>query len=187
MRSQPLECSRFERFGGAFSTRLEPFAKEATMKTVFADYNAMTDRGHVRLTCPGSEADLRDTHIGDWVWLSDTEIIVGARLETDPYWGLIGVPDWETLVALDDENDQDPVKLAAELEELSLKPTRSDEEEARTFQLLTLLETYGTDEMKRATPPGEFAARRADALQSMGKPELAAIEMEEANTVSSLK
>lgn len=159
------------------------------MKTIYADYNASTEVGHVCLTCLGSERDLRNSRlgVGDWTWLSDGEIVVGARLENDPYWGLIGVPDWDTMVHLDDENDQDPVELAAELEELSMKSTRSDEEEARIFQLLTLLETFGAEAMKRATPPGEFAARRADALQSMGKPELAAIEMEEANTASSLK
>jgi len=158
------------------------------MKTIYADYNASTEVGHICLTCLGSEEDLRKTElgVGDWAWLSDGEIIVGARLEMDSYYGLVGVPDWETVVHLDDEGDRDPAKLAAELDELSMKPMRSGDEEARIFQILTLLDTFGTEEMKRAAPPGEFASRRADALQNMGKPELAAIELEEANTFSNV-
>ena len=75
------------------------------MTTVFADFNAMTEAEHVRLNCRSSAEDLgrAGARSGDAVWLSDGEFVVGARLEVDPYYGLVGVPDWETLIYLDHE------------------------------------------------------------------------------------
>ncbi len=76
------------------------------MNTIFADYNAMTESGHVRLTCHGSEDDIRSRSLrpGDWAWLSDTEVVVGARLAIDDYYGLVGIPDWDTLIPLDEDD-----------------------------------------------------------------------------------
>ena len=75
------------------------------MNPIFADFNAMTESGQVRLTCRGSQDDLRaaDLHPGDWAWLSDGEIMVGgeSRQQTRAP-GSFGVPDWETLVHLDE-------------------------------------------------------------------------------------
>ena len=75
------------------------------MTTVFADFNAMTEAEHVRLNCRGSAEDLGRAGVrpGHSVWLSDGELVVGARVDVDPYYGLVGVPDWDTLVHLDDE------------------------------------------------------------------------------------
>ncbi len=51
------------------------------MKTMFADFNAMTESEHVRLTTRGSQDDMERLGIkpGEWVWLSDGEMQVGAR------------------------------------------------------------------------------------------------------------
>lgn len=52
------------------------------MKTIFTDFNAVTEAEKIRLNCRGSEEDIRLAGVkpGDWVWLSDGEIVVGARL-----------------------------------------------------------------------------------------------------------
>jgi hypothetical protein len=75
------------------------------MKTIYADYNAATEDGHVCLTTRGSQEDLERAGVGpgDWVWLSDSEVVVGARLQMDDRYGLVGVPDWDTIAHLDDE------------------------------------------------------------------------------------
>jgi len=63
------------------------------MKTMFADFNAMTEAGHVSLSTRGSQADIERTGArpGDWVWLSDGEVIFGAQLAIDDRYGLVGV------------------------------------------------------------------------------------------------
>jgi hypothetical protein len=73
------------------------------MKTIFADFNAMTESQHICLTTRGSEKEIRDQDIqvGDHVWLSDGEIVVVAQLAVDPRYGVVGVPDWSTLRDLD--------------------------------------------------------------------------------------
>ena len=76
------------------------------MKTIFADFNAMTESEKIRLTCSGSEVDIKQAGAkpGDRVWLSDGEVLVGARLETDPAYGLVGIPAWGTMVHLGDSD-----------------------------------------------------------------------------------
>src|SRR4051812_16703812 len=99
------------------------------MKTIFADYNAMTEAEQIRLNCPGSEADIRDAGVGpgDRVWLSDGEVLVGARLEVDPSYGLVGTPVWETLVHLDDTDAADYRRHWAELQSLLQLPGKTTE------------------------------------------------------------
>jgi hypothetical protein len=65
------------------------------MKSISADYNAMTEAGHICLTTRGSQEDIRRIGIqpGDWTWLTDSELIIGARVSTDPDHGIVGVPD----------------------------------------------------------------------------------------------
>ena len=48
------------------------------MKTISADFNAMTEAGHVRLTLPCSQEGIISLGLrpGDWAWLSDTEVMV---------------------------------------------------------------------------------------------------------------
>ena len=90
------------------STGDQPGTEEArtTMKTIYADYNAVTEAGYVCLTTRGSQEDILRLGLGpgDWAWLSDTEVMVVAQLAIDDRYGLVGVPDWETLVHLDDQD-----------------------------------------------------------------------------------
>ena len=101
------------------------------MKTISADYNAMTEAGHVRLTLPCSQEDILKLCLrsGDWAWLSDSEVMVGAQLAIDDRYGLVGVPDWDTLVHLDEEGAADSGRVAAELTPLlSTEPLSSEDE-----------------------------------------------------------
>jgi len=151
------------------------------MKTIAADFNAMTEAGHVCLTTRGSQEDIAHAGLrpGDWAWLSDGELIVGAQLAIDDRYGLVGVLDWDTLVHLDDEGAGDFNRVRAELNPLLTKEPPSDEDEPRIFQLLT--------QMEHAAPPnfgdasgGFFHFRRALALRNMRKLRLALLEMTEA-------
>ena len=55
------------------------------MKTIFADFNAMTEAEQVCLTTRGSQKDIgeRGIQVGDRVWLSDGELLVGAQVAID--------------------------------------------------------------------------------------------------------
>src|SRR4051794_23007947 len=107
------------------------------MKTIFADFNAMTEGEHVCLTTLGSQEDLQRGRFepGDWAWLSDGELLVGARLANDPYFGLVGVPAWDTLVHLDDEG-RDFAAIWADLQRLLTTQGRSADDETRLLRLL---------------------------------------------------
>jgi tetratricopeptide (TPR) repeat protein len=157
------------------------------MIKMYADFNAMTEADGVRLTTRGSQEDMERLGIrpGDWTWLTDSELIVGALVATDSYFGLVGAPDWKTLVHLDDEDDRDPNKIQAELRDLLQKFARSMDEELRIFQLLTLFEEFAAPEARSVFRPGYFAFRRAGALLALGKPELALVEIEEARRIDS--
>jgi hypothetical protein len=157
------------------------------MNTIFADYNATTEAGHVRLTCRGSEDDIRSRALqpGDWAWLSDTEVVVGAQLAIDDYYGLVGIPDWDTLIPLDDDDVRDSEVVRMELLRLHQGRRRSRNEERRVLQLLTAFESLAPREEVSALPPGYFSSLRAATLDRLGKPELALIEIEEARRLGS--
>ena len=151
------------------------------MKTISADYNAMTEAGHVRLTLPCSQDDILRLGLGpgDWAWLSDTEVVVGSQLAIDERYGLVGVPDWGTLVHLDDEGAADSVRITAELHQLLTKEPPLSEDEPRILELLTQLEHAPPPHFNDSSP--EFLAfRRALALRQMGKLGMALVEMEDA-------
>ncbi len=156
------------------------------MKTIFADFNAMTEGGHVSLTTVGSQEDIAHAGLrpGDWAWLSDGELIVGAQLAIDDRHGLVGVADWDTLVHLDDEGANDFDRVRAELNNLVTKEPLSGEDEPRIFQLLIQLEQLAP-QMGDATP-GMLAFRRALALRGMGKLGLALLEMADARRAGSV-
>ena len=80
------------------------------MRDLSADFNAVTEAGHVRLTLPCSRQDIKAMalRLGDWAWLSDGELVVGAQLAVDDRYGLVGVVDWDTLAHLDDEDAGNP-------------------------------------------------------------------------------
>ena len=151
------------------------------MKTISADFNAMTEAGHVRLTLPCSQEDILRLGLrpGDWAWLSDSEVMVGAQLAIDDRYGLVGVPDWDTLVHLDDEGADDFDRIRAALTPLLAKEDRSSEDEPRILQLLTQREHAAPPHFSDA-PPEFRAFRRALALRQMGKLGLALVEMKEA-------
>ncbi|MFI5456533.1 MAG: hypothetical protein ACHRXM_13880 [Isosphaerales bacterium] len=151
------------------------------MKTIAADFNAMTEAGHVCLTTRGSQEDIARTVLrpGDWAWLSDGELVVGAQLAIDDRYGLVGVLDWDTLVHLDDEGADDFDRVRAELNPLITKEPRSDEDEPRIFQLLTQIECVAPPNVGDASR-AFFHFRRALALRNMSKLGLALLEMTEA-------
>jgi hypothetical protein len=159
----------------------EPVTQEATMRTISADYNATTEAGYVRLTLPCSQKDILELGLGpgDWAWLSDTEIVMGAQLAIDDRYGLVGVPDWDTLVRLDEEGADDCDRVSAELNRLSTKEPPSMEDQRRILELLTQLEHFAPSQI----PEGGqwvFDFRRALVLRRMGKLGLALLEAKEA-------
>jgi tetratricopeptide (TPR) repeat protein len=151
------------------------------MKTISADYNAMTEAGHVRLTLPCSQEGILRLGLrpGDWIWLSDTEVVVGAQLAIDDRYGLVGVPDWDTLAHLDDEGADDFDRIKAELNPLLDREPPSSENEPRILELLIQLEHAAPSHFSHAAPE-TLACRRALALRQMGKLGLALLEIREA-------
>jgi hypothetical protein len=149
---------------------------------ISADYNAMTEAGHVRLTLPCSQEGILRLGLGagDWAWLSDTEIIVGAQLAMDDRYGLVGVPDWDTLVRLDEDGADDSNRVSTELDRLLTQESPASEDEPRILELLTQLEHVAPTHFPEASP-GFFAFRRALALRQMGKLGLALLETAEAH------
>ena len=149
------------------------------MNTISADYNAITEADHLRLGFRASREDMRTAGVQpqDWAWLSDGEVIVGARIVDDPRHGLVGVPDWKTLVHLDDEDAADFQRLWSKLQALLWRPGRSAEDEAEVFRLLTIVEQVAPPEIKAVIPPGYLALRRAGALYFLGELGLALHEV----------
>ncbi len=157
------------------------------MRTIFADYNAMTESEHLRLNFKTSQNDIAKARLrpGDWAWLSDGDVIVGAQLAIDDRYGVVGVPDWDTLVHLDDEDSRNFDTVQTELQCLSQKPQQSRDEERRVLELLTISEVIAPKELQNTLPPGYFSSRRAETLYLLGKPELALTEIEEAGRLGS--
>ncbi len=147
------------------------------MNPIFADFNAMTESGQVRLNCRGSQDDLRaaDLHPGDWAWLSDGELMVGGKIDRSSDAGIVAVPDWKTLVHLDDP--QDVAAVGQELTDLLKRENPTVEELWRGFQLLTIFERIAPATVVR---PGYFSFRRAVMLFQLQQFELALIEIQEA-------
>jgi hypothetical protein len=154
------------------------------MKTIFADFNAMTEAGHVSLTTRGSHDDIERAGIrpGDWAWLSDGEIVVGAQLAIDDRHGLVGVPDWETIAHLDEEGASDSDRVSTALHTLSTSEPPRIEDEPRILELYIQLDHIAPPHLREANP-GLLAFRRALALRNMGKLGLALLEAREARRV----
>ena len=152
------------------------------MKHISADFNAMTEGGHVRLTLPCSREDIEREQLrtGDWAWLSDGELVVGAQLAIDDRYGLVGVPDWDTLVHLDEEGADDYDRVGATMNRLLTKDPPSEADEPRILQLLTQYEHVAPPQ-PRDPSQGTLAFRRALALRQMGKLGLALLEATEAH------
>jgi tetratricopeptide (TPR) repeat protein len=147
---------------------------------VFADFNAITESGQVRLNCRGSQDDLRARGLnpGDWAWLSDGELLVGGRIDTSPGDGMVAVPDWKTLVHLDEPYDATAV--GRELMLLLRRPDLSIDELWQVFRLLVVFERIAPPSDPSQVRPGYFSFRRAATLLRLQELDLALIEIEEA-------
>lgn len=151
------------------------------MRIVSVDFNAMTESEEVRLNLPCSQADLDRLNLnpGDWAWLSDGEVIVGARLVEDTRFGLVGIPDWDTVLHLDEPGGEDFIRVDREMKQLMAKAPRSHADEARLLELTAQWEHVAPSDLL-ATSPGKLALCRAESLWLMRKPELALLEAREA-------
>ncbi len=141
------------------------------MKTIWADFNAVTDADELCLTTRGSEEAIRRSGLGpgDWSWFSDGEVFVGGQIRDDPYWGLIAVPDWETLVSLDTDEARDSPRVWKELRSLLDQQFRTHEEEVRVFELFNQLDRFAYSDMLINDEPGSFDYLLASCLNRMGK------------------
>ena len=148
------------------------------MKLISADFNAMTEAGHVRLTLPCSQEDIAPRRCSTRRLGLAQRRRIGRRrqLAIDDRYGLVGVPDWDTLVHLDDEGADDFDRVRAELNPLMTKEPSSDEDEPRIFQLLTQMENVAPPNFGD-TSRAFFHFRRALALRNMRKLGLALLEM----------
>jgi hypothetical protein len=154
------------------------------MRTISADFNAMTESGHIRLELPCSKKDIEREHlaIGDWTWLGDGEVVVGAQVAHDDRYGTVGVPDWDTLVHLDEEEASGRPCVGDELQAL-LSRGAPEEDEQRIFQLVTQLE-YRMSAGPTPEQQAMFSLRRALGLRKMGKFGLALLEVTQARAAS---
>ncbi len=152
------------------------------MKTVSADFNALTEDGDIRLTCRASRDDLKQMGLkpSDWAWLSDGEVLFGARLERDARWGMVGQLRWDTLVRFDDPDVENPLAIRDQLNRLIPDTKHDHDTEFQIFRLMTVYERRLGPLVVSRLAPGIFPLRRAMALQFMKEPELALIEMEAA-------
>ena len=153
------------------------------MNPVFADFNAMTESGLVRLNCRGSRDDLRDRglHPGDWSWLSDGELVVGGRIETSPGDGIVAAPDWKTLVHLDEPYDA--AAVGQELKLLLDQPNPGVGDLWQAFRLLTVFERIIPPAVAGQFRAGYFSFRRAAILLQLEQHDLALVEIQEARNL----
>ena len=154
------------------------------MNPVFADFNATTESGQVRLNCRGSQDDLRarGLHAGDWSWLSDGELVVGGKIDTSPGDGIVAAPDWRTLVHLD--VPYDVAAVWQELELLLSQRNPSTDELWRAFQLLVVFERIAPPSVAGQSRPGYFSYRRAVVLLQLEQLDLALVEIQEARRLA---
>ena len=144
------------------------------MKIIPVDYNAASVSGSLWLDFADTKRALAaiNAQAGDYVWVSDREILVGAQLEVDPEYGLVAVPRWRTVVHLDDYLDVDLPSFLTKLSEVLRRTDRTLDQEAEVFQLSTVFDHIAPPEIKRATQPGYLDFRSAGALRSLGEPQL---------------
>ena len=151
------------------------------MRIISADFNAGTETGAICLECQGSQDDMRDQGIGvgDWMWLSDGELVLGAKLAIDDRYGMVGIPRWNTLVHLDDDDTREVAAVQDQLIPLLSRRDGDPEVETRIFQLLTILEVIAPESVEDRSS-GYSVKRRAGALYLLGEYELALLVLKEA-------
>ncbi len=152
------------------------------MRTIFADFNALTDAEHVRLTTRGSLDDIPKNSVqpGEWIWLSDGELQGwredrrGSHLSTS-WHSRLGNPGpssrcggsrfWWSLFG-----------AGAFIRETAHAGMRLH----YTSYDHVCVETKASDDARNVIGPGFFDFRRAAALLELGRLELALLAVEEA-------
>ncbi len=157
----------------------ERFALEVAMKTIDVDFNAIDEEDRVRLTTRVAERSLAASGIvpGDWAWLTDGEIRVGALVRLDASGNLVAKPAWETRVDREPDVGLELDGVWPELRGLLDDGDRSRQGEARLLQLLTWVEELTLFEARDQLKPGYFPYRRAGALWALGLAELSRSEL----------
>jgi hypothetical protein len=150
------------------------------MTTIHADFNALTEDRSICLTTRGSQDDIRkyQIHPGDWVWLSDGELVVGARVADDPRYHLVGIPSWETMVDFGDSTDA--LACFHELQALTQRSSIHTRAEWRRIFELSLQFEQSAPRQWLELSPGYQSYRRAVSLDFLGEPNLALLEIEAA-------
>ena len=108
------------------------------MIVVPPDYNAATPSGSLWMDFPHTRRvlDEIDARPGDWIWATDTEVLVGAQLDVEPTYRLVAVPHRRTLVHLDDYDVSDVARFAADFKDALRPQHRTLEDEERAFRML---------------------------------------------------
>lgn len=154
------------------------------MTTIYADFNAMTEDYSISMTTRGSARDIEKfgVHSGDWVWLSDGELQVGARIVEDDNRQLVALPEWDTAVDYytGEVNYEYLLQAHREFQKLiKMPPGHSPEVERQILELSFQFEHAAPRDLLNMRP-GYFAYRRAIALYFLGRLELALIEVDAA-------
>ncbi len=152
------------------------------MNPIPVDYNAAIETEALRLGFADTQQTIVTLGVdaGDWVWVSDGEVLVGAHLEIDEAYGLVAMPRWQTVVNLDDYVEVDWPSFMKQLVQVLQKPDRSRVEETKLFQLLTVFDQLAPAELKVGLEPGYFTFRAAGALRDLGELELSFTLLEQA-------
>ena len=152
------------------------------MTIIPADYNAATPDGNLRLNFVDSRRALVDINakVGDRIWVSDNEVLVGAQLVDEPDYGMVARPNWNTLVHLDDFGPDGFSACWAELHSVMQRSEPGPRDEDRIYQLQTALWLLAPAQYKESVPAGHFPVIHACGLYRIGEPVLALISLEEA-------
>jgi hypothetical protein len=133
------------------------------MNTIQADFNAMNEEERVWLDTIAARRSIEQAGIrpGDWAWLTDGELFVGAQVVEEAPGRLLGVPAWETLVYLEDEEGRDFGQVFAELEGLLATDPASRADQRRLLQLVTWFDLLAPSVVRKNGPatPLSGAAR----------------------------
>ena len=147
------------------------------MNVIPVDYNAATPAGSLRLDFEDTQQALAaiHAHAGDWVWVSDREVLVGAQLETDPEYGLVAVPRWRTIVHLDDYREFDYPSLVRQLGQVLDYDRWNSHKATEVFRLIIVFNQIvpAHVQQERDVPTGEIFSVAANALKILGELPLA--------------
>jgi len=140
------------------------------------DLNARTPDDRVRLNTRGAQRSLRDQAVkpGDWLWLRDGTIRVGAQIEGVGDQ-LLARPAWETLEEeiWPDSVSPNPVQVQEMFQHFRHLLAQTPKNYRAILKLLTTVERYAPDR-------GHIAYLRSRALGALGHPRLALSALGEA-------